>query len=61
MFDGIAYEKGAAVLRMVESWVGEEPFRAGVNAYIDRFKSGNARAEDFWGTLTKVTGKPVDA
>ena len=60
LFDGIAYEKGAAVLRMVESWVGEEPFRAGVNAYIDRFKYGNARAEDFWGTLTKVTGKPVD-
>jgi len=60
LFDQIAYEKGAAVLRMVEAWVGEEPFRAGVNAYVDRFKYGNARAEDFWGTLTKVTGKPVD-
>ena len=60
LFDAIAYQKGAAVLRMVEAWVGEEPFRAGVNAYIDRFKYGNARAEDFWGTLTKVTGKPVD-
>src|SRR5262245_3495644 len=60
LFDAIAYEKGAAVLRMVEAWVGEEPFRAGVNAYIERFKYGNARAEDFWGTLTKVTGKPVD-
>jgi aminopeptidase N len=45
---------------MVEAWVGEEPFRAGVNAYIERFKYGNARAEDFWGTLAKVTGKPVD-
>src|SRR3954463_4089833 len=60
LFDQIAYEKGAAVLRMVEAWVGEEPFRLGVNAYIERFKYGNARAEDFWGTLTKVTGKPVD-
>jgi aminopeptidase N len=60
LFDEIAYEKGAAVLRMIEAWVGEEPFRQGVNAYIDRFKYGNARAEDFWGTLTKVTGKPVD-
>jgi aminopeptidase N len=60
LFDSITYEKGAAVLRMVEAWVGEEPFRAGVNAYIERFKYGNARAEDFWGTLTKVTGKPVD-
>jgi aminopeptidase N len=60
LFDPIAYEKGAAVLRMVESWVGAEAFRTGVNAYIERFNYGNARAEDFWGTLAKSTGKPVD-
>ena len=60
LFDPIAYEKGAAVLRMVEAWVGEEAFRKGVNAYIEKFKYGNARAEDFWGTLRRVTGKPVD-
>ena len=39
---------------MIEAWVGEEPFRKGVNAYIEKFQYGNARAEDFWGTLTKV-------
>jgi aminopeptidase N len=60
LFDAIAYEKGAAVLRMIEAWVGEEEFRTGVNAYIERFKYGNARAEDFWSTLAKSTGKPVD-
>jgi aminopeptidase N len=60
LFDPIAYEKGAAVLRMIEDWVGEEGFQKGVNAYIDKFKYGNARAEDFWATLTAVTGKPVD-
>jgi aminopeptidase N len=60
LFDPIAYEKGAAVLRMIEAWVGEEAFRAGVNAYIDRFQYGNARAEDFWTTLATSTGKPVD-
>ena len=27
----------------------------GVNAYIERFKYGNARAEDFWGTLATST------
>ena len=60
LFDPIAYEKGAAILRMVEGWIGEEAFRKGVNAYIERYKYGNARAEDFWGTLTTATGKPVD-
>jgi aminopeptidase N len=59
LFDPIAYEKGAAIVRMLESWIGEEPFRKGVNAYLERFKYGNARAEDFWETLAKVTGKPV--
>ena len=60
LFDPIAYEKGAAVLRMLEEWIGEQDFQKGVNAYIDKFQYSNARAEDFWGTLTAVTGKPVD-
>jgi aminopeptidase N len=60
LFDPIAYEKGAAVLRMIEGWLGEEDFRKGVNAYIEKFQYGNARAEDFWGTLTEVARKPVD-
>ena len=41
LFDPIAYEKGAAVLRMIESWVGEVPFQKGVNAYIAKHKYGN--------------------
>jgi aminopeptidase N len=60
LFDGIAYEKSAAVLRMVESWLGPEVFRKGVNAYIERFKYNNAAAADFWGTLTTSSGQPVD-
>ena len=60
LFDPIAYEKGAAVLRMLEGWLGEETFRKGVNAYIEKYQYANARAEDFWGTLTEEAGKPVD-
>ena len=60
LFDPVAYEKGAAVLRMIEAWVGEEPFQKAVNAYIEEFQYGNARAEDFWKTLARSTGKPVD-
>jgi aminopeptidase N len=60
LFDAIAYQKGAAVLRMIESYLGEDAFRAGVNAYVQRFKYSNARAEDFWNTLAESSGKPVD-
>jgi aminopeptidase N len=61
LFDGIAYDKTAAVLRMVESYVGADAFRAGVQAYLKAHAYGNATGEDFWSAMTRVTGKPVDA
>jgi puromycin-sensitive aminopeptidase len=60
LFDAIAYEKGAAILRMIEGYVGEAAFREGVNAYIRQFQYGNARAEDFWTVMARAAGKPVD-
>ena len=60
LFDGIAYEKGAAILRMIEAWIGEDAFRGGINAYLERFKYANARAEDFWSVVAKSSGRPVD-
>jgi alanyl aminopeptidase len=46
-FDGITYEKGAAVIRMFESWEGEKQFQAGVTAYLKRYTYKNARVNDF--------------
>ena len=60
LFDGIAYGKAAAVLRMVEAYMGPESFRAGVNLYLKEHAYGNATAADFWGALAQVSRKPVD-
>jgi aminopeptidase N len=60
LFDPIAYEKSAAVIRMVEGFVGADAFRKGVASYIRKFSYANAAAEDFWTEVTRVTGKPVD-
>ena len=60
LFDGIAYGKAAAVLSMLESYLGEETFRAGVNAYLQKHQYANATADDFWGAQTKTSKKPVD-
>ena len=60
LFDPISYEKAAAVLRMIESYVSPEVFRRGVNVYLRRFMYGNATAEDFWTALTAASGRPVD-
>ncbi|HVO98547.1 MAG TPA: M1 family metallopeptidase [Bryobacteraceae bacterium] len=46
-FDGITYEKGAAVIRMFEIWAGEKEFQRGVNAYLKRHAYKNARMSDF--------------
>ena len=53
LFDGIAYEKAASVLRMVEAYVGPELYRKGVNEYLQAHAYGNATAEDFWNTMTR--------
>ncbi|MBV9437787.1 MAG: M1 family metallopeptidase [Acidobacteria bacterium] len=60
MFDGISYQKGAAVLRMLESYVGPEVFRKGVNAYLAAHVNGNATAADFWTSEAQASGKPID-
>lgn len=60
LFDGIAYNKAASVLRMLEAYVGEETFRAGVNAYLQQHQYANATADDFWRTQAEVSHKPVD-
>jgi aminopeptidase N len=60
LFDGIAYDKTAAVLRMVEAYVGPEVVRKGTNAYLKAHAFGNATAQDFWNAVTTASGKPVD-
>src|SRR5262249_16983271 len=59
-FDAIAYEKGAAVLRMIERYVGAETFKAGVNAYLKAHAYGNATSADFWSAMAGASGRPVD-
>jgi aminopeptidase N len=60
LFDGIAYGKAASVLRMLEAYLGEQTFRAGVNAYLQQHQYANATADDFWDAQAKTSRKPVD-
>ncbi len=53
-FDGITYVKGASVLRMLESYLGEDVFRTGVRAYMQTHAWSNATAQDFLGALQQA-------
>lgn len=45
---------------MLESYVGADAFRKGVNAYLEKHKYANATSEDFLGAVGAASGKPVD-
>jgi alanyl aminopeptidase len=58
-FDSITYQKGAAVLAMLERWVGPEKFQQGVRDYLGAHAWKNAKAEDLLSALDRATGKDV--
>jgi aminopeptidase N/puromycin-sensitive aminopeptidase len=60
MFDGITYQKGAAVLAMTENYESPEVFRQGVHKYLEAHMYDNATAEDFWNAQTETSGKPIN-
>ncbi|MEZ4366102.1 MAG: M1 family metallopeptidase [Kofleriaceae bacterium] len=58
-FDGITYDKGAAVLRMFERWIGAEAMQRGVRAYLRRHAYGTATAADFLAAVSEASGRDV--
>ncbi len=58
-FDAISYEKGLAVIRMMEAYVGEDAFRRGVHDYLSARLYGNSVTEDLWSAVQAASGQPV--
>src|SRR5581483_12235155 len=58
-FDDITYNKGAAVLRMFENWIGPEVFRRGVHAYIQAHADKNATTPEFLAAISAAAGKDI--
>lgn len=59
IFDAVSYSKGASVIRMIESYVGERNFQKGLSQYLKTHKYSNASTIDLWNALQKASGKPV--
>ena len=58
-FDGITYAKGQAVIKMMESTLGPDTFRAGIRRYMARYKYSNTVTDQLWAELAATAGKPV--
>jgi aminopeptidase N len=59
-FDGISYAKGAATLRQLIAYVGDDEFIAGVRAYLTEKSYGNGTLADFLGAIEVASGKDLD-
>ena len=59
MFDLLTYEKGGAVLRMLEQYVGEEHFRDGIRSYLNKHEFSNTETSDLWDSIEEFSSIPV--
>ena len=60
IFDTISYNKGASILYMLESFLGEDVLRSGLNDYLNTHAYGNADTNDFWAVFTKHANHSFD-
>jgi aminopeptidase N len=60
-FDSITYSKGAAIIRMLEAYLGPDMFRAGIRKYLTDHAYGNTTTADLWQALEAASGRPVAA
>jgi len=66
MFDVLTYEKGGAILRMLEQFLGETRFRDGIRHYLRTHSYANTETSDLWDAIESVVesdggGEPVRA
>ncbi len=59
MFDVLTYEKGAAVVRMLEQYLGAQEFRAGIAAYLGAHAYANTETTDLWDAIEDTVGQPT--
>jgi puromycin-sensitive aminopeptidase len=59
IFDMVSYAKGATVIRMLASYIGEDAFRLGLQHYLKKHSYKNTQTVDLWHSFEKTSKKPV--
>ncbi|MEG6510068.1 aminopeptidase N [Methyloligella sp. 2.7D] len=58
-YTATVYEKGAEICRMLQTYLGRDTFRKGLDLYFDRFDGQAVTVEDFIGALSDASGKDL--
>ncbi|AKH43113.1 aminopeptidase N [Altererythrobacter atlanticus] len=60
-FDTIAYQKGEAVISMLEAYAGEDVWRDGIRNYVQAHKYGNTVSNDLWQAVEQAGATGITA
>ena len=60
-FDTITYQKGEAVITMLEGFAGEYVWRDGIRAYMKKHAYANTRTDDLWNAVEAAGAKGLVA
>jgi aminopeptidase N len=58
-YTATVYEKGAEIVRMLKTIIGDEDFRRGMDLYFERCDGTAATVEDFLNAFADVTGRDL--
>ena len=58
-YTATVYDKGAEVIRMLKTLLGDHAFRAGMDLYFERFDGTAATVEDFIGCFAEASGRDL--
>ena len=58
-YTATVYEKGAEIVRMLKTIIGDEDFRRGMDLYFERCDGTAATVEDFLHAFADVTGRDL--
>jgi aminopeptidase N len=60
IFDpSIVYAKGGRLLRMLQIYIGDETFQAGLKQYFKKFAYQNTIANDLWASMSDASGQDI--
>jgi aminopeptidase N len=60
-FDAITYQKGEAVITMLEGYAGEDAWKAGIQSYMKAHAYGNTVTDDLWKAVEGAGAKGLVA
>ena len=58
-YTSTVYEKGAEIIRMLKTLIGDETFRLGMDLYFERFDGTAATVEDFLSCFAAASGRDL--